>query len=129
MKKTTLAIAAIALGAGAVYFLDPRLGPQRRRTVAERARGWLQDLEQGASGPMQSLRDWAGGLQQRWQERDQVVRDDESLAPLSMAPPALDAERTRRSRVLPALAVATPVAVAVGAALLRDRDEEGRWLH
>ena len=130
MRKTPLAIAALLLGAGAVYFLDPRQGAQRRSAFGERVRGWIDAATQGASRQVQAASEGMHGLQRRWQERGQRLRDeDDGLEPLSMTPPPLESDPPKRSKVLPALAVATPVAVAVGAALLRQRDEEGQWLH
>lgn len=130
MKKLPLTLAAVALGAAAVYFLDPRQGPQRRQAVAQRSRDWMDALSEAASRQMDTLGGWMDSVQQRMgRSHEARVEDEDGLEPLSMTPPPLEEERSRRSRMLPALAVATPVAMAMGAAWLRHRNEEGDWLH
>jgi hypothetical protein len=130
MKRLTLALAAAALGAGAVYFLDPRNGPRRRSLWQSRAGDWLHQLQDQTAGPAHALGDTVGRLKQRLRahaHEDEVP--DDGLTPLDMTPAPLEKEN-HRMRLLPALAMAaTPVAMAVGAALLRQRSEEGEWLH
>jgi hypothetical protein len=126
MRKMSLALAAIALGAGAAYFLDPRQGPQRRKQLRLHAEEWLDAVQQGTSRQTHAVGDWMHQMQDRLKERSSTLRDD-GLAPLSMTPEPL--EKPPGSRLLTGLAVATPVAVAVGAALMRQRSEEGDWLH
>jgi len=127
MKKLPLAILALAAGAGAAYFLHPRHGEQRRTHAREQAMGWWAGLREAAQQRNQALKDWAGRIGRRAQAPE--VHDAEGLEPLSMTPAPLQAEHGRRSRVLPALAVATPVAMAMGAVWLRQRGEDGEWLH
>jgi hypothetical protein len=129
MKKLTMALAAVALGAGAAYFLDPREGPRRRRLWQAQAAGWLQSLQQQAHGPAQALGDTLGRLQRRLSHHHEAEVPDDGLTPLEMTPEPLEREHVNRHLLLKGLAVATPVAVAVGAALLRQRSEEGEWLH
>ena len=129
MKKLMLALGAVALGAGAAYFLDPRHGAQRRRAWQARGGDWLQRLQQQAADSGHAMGDTLGRLQQRLRRRDATLSEDDGLRPLEMTPEPLEKEEHRR-RLLPALAMAaTPVAVAVGAALLRQRSDEGEWLH
>lgn len=100
MKPLALALMAAIAGAGAMYLFDPMAGPRRRERLRARF----------------SMR------------RDQEIDEDDGLAPLSMLPEPLERVQEHRFRVLPALAMATPVAVAVGAVLWR-RGEHADWLH
>jgi hypothetical protein len=130
MKKLTWAIAAVALGAGAAYFLDPRQGPQRRRQWQGQAADWLHGLQQRAGASTQALGENLGRLRDRLHKPAEAVVRDDGLAPLEMTPEPLEREPANHHRLLMGLAVATPVAMAVGAAaLLRQRSESGEWLH
>jgi hypothetical protein len=133
MKRWTLALTTFALGAGAVYFLDPELGPQRRARIADTLSQWAHDARmrfggqggeaESGPGPAARLRDWAS----RW--RSKPTLPDDGLEPLSMTPPGLQDAATQRVRqVRTAVAVAAPLAVAVGTVLWR-RNANGDWLH
>jgi hypothetical protein len=112
-----------------VYFLDPRHGPRRRREWQAQAADWLQTLQRETRGPAQALGDSVGRLRQRLARHGEAEVPDDGLTPLEMTPEPLEREPHNRHLLLKGLAVATPVAMAVGAALLRQRSEEGEWLH
>jgi hypothetical protein len=100
---STLGIAMLAAmaGAGTMYLLDPVAGARRRQRLAERLMPW----------------------------REEAVEEDDGLEPLAMTPEPLERQASH-GRMLPSLAMATPVALAVGvgAAWWRRRDDGG-WLH
>jgi hypothetical protein len=139
MNKLPLALvtlAAGAAGAGALYFLDPTRGPQRRAMLGERLSQWrdaaadqAHDTSHGTEQRLRELlseaRDWLDHLLGR---AEVEVEDDDGLAPLEMTPPPVEQHNGRRIGMLPMLAVATPVAVAVGAAWLHKHDD-GHWVH
>lgn len=129
MKTLTMALAAAALGAGAIYFLDPREGPRRRRRLQAQAADWLHTLQHRAHGPAQALGDTLGRLQRRLAPQHEAEVPDDGLTPLEMTPEPLERAPHNRHLLLKGLAVATPVAMAVGAAMWRQRSEEGEWLH
>ncbi|MED5618939.1 hypothetical protein [Ideonella sp. BN130291] len=135
MKKLTLALVALGAGAAAVYFLDPRQGPRRRAALGERLAQWQdaaveqvqggsQDASERLHGLTAQLRGWVGRALGRAEAA--LPGDDDGLEPLNMTPPPLEREHSHRGGVL--LAMAAPVAMAVGAAWLRRRDD-GHWIH
>jgi hypothetical protein len=136
MKRLTLALAALGAGAAAVYFLDPRQGPRRRAALGERLAQWqeaaVEQVQGGshhAGDRLHSLADQLRGWVDRALGRAQAALpdDDDGLAPLNMTPPPLEQQaQSHRGAVL--LAMAAPVAMAVGAAWLHRR-EDGHWLH
>ncbi len=149
MRKLTLAILAAAAGAAAggaaMYFLDPELGQRRRGALPGQLKQWGTTARDQALQGTHGLRDRAAGLRDRaaetWAQSrdwvrshlgradgDAVANQADGLEPLSMTPPPLEQAGHHRSRLLPALALAAPVAVAVGAAVLKRRDD-GAWLH
>lgn len=94
MRRFTLALLALAAGAGALY-------------VAE-TRGWMRRRLAGQPAMPESYED---------------------LEPLSFPPQPLERSEASHGHLLQALALAAPVAVALGAAALRQRHESGHWLH
>jgi hypothetical protein len=138
MRRFTLALVALAAGAGAMYYLDSEHGRRRRAEVRQRLDDWGRMAQREASGRGADLRSRLAGLlaearsllqRRRDQAAAAMPEDDEGLEPLSFAPEPLE-QGARRSKVLPALAMAAPVAVALGAAvMLRQRHESGDWLH
>jgi len=138
MRRLTLALVALAAGAGAMYYLDPEQGRRRRAEVRQRLEHWQHLAQREASGRGADLRNRLNGLlaearrllQRRRDEAAAAMpADDEGLEPLSFAPEPLEHPGSRHSKVLPVLAVAAPVVVALGAAMLKQRHESGAWLH
>jgi hypothetical protein len=109
MRSWMLALLGLAAGAGAVYYLDPRHGPQRRADTQQRLQQWWDRLAAA---------------------REAVPEDDAALEPLSFAPEPLEQrESAGAGKVLPVLAMAAPVVLAVGAAMWKQRHDSGEWLH
>lgn len=138
MKRLTLVLVALAAGAGAVYYLDPQHGRRRRAEVAQQVGRWRLAAGRTAQGRTEELRNRLAGLLaegrallQRLREgrTNTLPAEDDGLEPLSFTPAPLEQEAATRSRLLPVLAVAAPVALAVGAAMFRQRHETGDWLH
>ncbi len=137
-RTLTVALAAMAAGAAAMYYLDPQMGRRRRAEVGQRvthlghlvqheAQGRTTDLRNRLQGLLAEAR----GLVNRLRHREEAALPDadDGLEPLSMTPEPLEQPHAARSRLLPALAIAAPVAMAVGAAVLKHRHDEGGWLH
>ena len=133
MKRWTLALATFTLGAGAVYFFDPQQGPRRRARSSDAVSQWAHEararlggrheVTSSSPGALARLRGWAGS----W--RSGATVPDDGLEPLSMTPPGLEEAASQRVRHMrTAVAVAAPLAVAVGTVLWR-RIANGDWLH
>jgi hypothetical protein len=100
---------------------------------------WRDTLQQQAGDRSGDLRerfaqliDSARLLLDRWNERrarNQELSDDEALEPLSFPPRAVEQATSSRKGMLSALAVAAPVALAVGAVVVKRRHDDGQWLH
>jgi len=137
-RTFTVALAAMAAGAVAMYYLDPQMGRRRRAEVGQRVTHLGHLVQHEAGGRTTDLRNRlhgllaeARGLVQRLRRRGEAAlpEGDDGLEPLSMMPEPLERPQSSRGRLLPALAVAAPVAVAVGAAMLKRHHDEGAWLH
>jgi hypothetical protein len=137
MRRFTLAVLALAAGAGAMYYLDPQQGHRRRAEVRQRLDHWRHLAQREASGRSADLRNRLGGLlaetrgllRRRYDRADEVRGADDGLEPLSFAPEPLE-RPALHGKVLPVLAMAAPLAVALGAAaVLKQRHESGAWLH
>lgn len=130
MKKWTLGLMAFAAGAGAMYLLDSRYGPQRRAQLGERAQRWWttaqSEVQQRGHGLLDRARAALQPLRDRLLHGRETFDDADGLEPLSMTPEPLERRHTR-SAVPTALAVAAPVALAVGAVWWKRDD--GSSLH
>lgn len=130
MRKSTVGLLAFVAGAGAMYLLDSRYGPQRRAQLGERLqRSW----DAAKAQAQQRGSEWLGRAREALQlqggspsGRDMVDEAD-GLEPLSMTPEPLERRQGRGSALPTALAVAAPVVLAVGAAWWKRDD--GSSLH
>lgn len=139
MKKVPLVFITLA-AAGAVYYFNPRHGGRRRRETVDAFLDWRDAPQRQATDHAGNLRTRVSSLANglwllldRWSERrasGDELADQVALEPLSFLPRALEAEAEAVSPngVLAALAVAAPVAIAVGVAVIRRR-HDGPWLH
>ncbi|MFZ5542980.1 MAG: hypothetical protein ACOZJZ_05445 [Pseudomonadota bacterium] len=138
INRFTLAVVALAAGAGAMYYLDPQQGRRRRAEVGQKLDHWQHVARRQVQGRTADARNRLQGL---WAEGRGLVRrvserrahalpdGDDGLEPLSLTPEPLEPARPSRHKVLPLLAVAAPVAMAVGAAMLKQRSPSvGAWL-
>jgi hypothetical protein len=138
MKKVPLVFIALAAAAGAAYCFDLRHGGRRRRETIDAVLGWRDAAQRHATDHAGDLRarvpSLADGLRlllDRWSKpraSGDELADQAALEPLSFAPRSLEADAVSPNGVLAALAVAAPVAIAVGAAVIRRR-HDGQWLH
>jgi hypothetical protein len=133
MRRLTLTLAALALGAGAMYYLDPQQGSRRRALVRDKAVSLQHQTVDMACARGRDLRNRAQGLYARmrrlFSRASEAASDRFGTQFLDTQPLDMESQpkwarrmgdRIRESKGA-VLAMATPIALAAGRAVYRSR--------